>query len=486
MMEYLNYISSKWVKSSSKKTFESTNPASEKKLGKFQSSTKEDTKKAIESAKRAFPQWRDTPAPERAKYLWKIKELLMKNKEKLAHLIVLEMGKVYKEALGDVQEAIDVFEYMAAEGRRLFGHTTKSELKNKFAMTIRIPIGVVGIITPWNFPFAIPAWKTAPALICGNTVVWKPSSEIPLCAIEFTKIIEKAKIPKGVFNLVTGPASEVGEEIIKNKNVYGISFTGSRQTGEYILKNSGIKKVGLELGGKNAIIVMDDAKLDLAVEGVLWGAFGTTGQRCTATSRVIVHEKIKSQFEKKLIEKVKKLKIGDGMSHDIGPLINKEAVEKSSKYVNIGIKEGAKLIYGGKPIKIKSKGYFFQPTIFTNAKKEMKICQEEIFGPIISIIEIKNLNEAIEVANSTDYGLSSAIYTENMKNAFEAIEKIQTGLTYINSSTIGSEVHLPFGGVKETGNTREAGILGIDEFSEIKTVYFDYSNKLQKAQIDNN
>src|SRR3989344_2958336 len=482
-MEHLNYINGKWEKSKSKKLFESRNPANEKTVGKFQLSTKEDVKKAISAAKKAFPEWRDTPAPERAKYLWKIKELLIENKEKLAHLIVHEMGKVYKEALGDVQEAIDIFEYMAAEGRRLFGNTTKSELKNKFAMTIRVPIGVVGLITPWNFPFAIPAWKTAPALICGNTIVWKPSSDIPLCAIEFAKILEKAKIPKGVFNLVTGSASEVGEEIVKNKDVYAISFTGSKSTGEHILKNAGVKKIGLELGGKNAIIIMDDANLDLAVEGVLWGAFGTTGQRCTATSRVIVHKKIKKEFEKRLIQKTKKLKLGDGMSHDIGPLINEAAVEKASKYVKIGIKEGAKLIQGGKQLKINSKGYFFQPTIFTDAKKEMKICQEEIFGPIISII---NLNEAIEVANSTDYGLSSAIYTENMKNAFEVIEKVQTGLTYINSSTIGSEVHLPFGGVKETGNTREAGILGIDEFSEIKTIYFDYSSKLQKAQIDNN
>lgn len=484
MMEHLNYIDNRWVKSQSRKLFESLNPANEKVLGKFQLSTKEDVKKAISVAKKAFPKWRDTPAPERAKYLWKIRDLLIQNKERLAHLIVHEMGKVYKEALGDVQEAIDVFEYMAAEGRRLFGHTTKSELKDKFAMTIRVPIGVVGLITPWNFPFAIPAWKTAPALICGNTIVWKPSSDIPLCGIEFAKIIQKAKLPKGVFNLVTGSASEVGDEIVKNKDTYAISFTGSKATGDYILKNAGVKKVSLELGGKNPIIIMDDANLDLAVEGVIWGAFGTTGQRCTAASRVIIHEKVKNQFEKKLLQKTRKLTVGDGMHSDIGPLINKQALEKSLKYVNIGKGEKAKLLCGGN--KLNKKGYFLQPTIFTNAKSNMRISQEEIFGPILSIIPVKNLNQAIEVANSVDYGLSSSIYTKNMKNAFEAIEKIQAGLTYINSSTIGSEVHLPFGGVKGTGNTREAGILGIDEFSEIKTVYFDYSDKLQKAQIDNN
>lgn len=486
-MEYLNYIDGKWVKSISGQVFDSRNPADERVLGKFQKSTRDDVRKAVSAAKRAFPSWRDTPAPQRAKYLWKIRDLLIENKERLAHIVVHEMGKVYKEAQGDVQEAIDVFEYMAGEGRRLFGHTTKSELPDKFAMTVRNPIGVVGLITPWNFPLAIPAWKIAPALICGNTIVWKPSSDTPLCAVELAKIIEKSQVPKGVFNLVTGPATEVGDEIIKHRDIYALSFTGSKVTGEYILKSAGVKKLGLELGGKNAIIIMDDADLDLAVDGVLWGAFGTTGQRCTAASRVIVHNKVKNLFEKKLLERVKKLRVGEGMSHDIGPLINESALEKSKRYVEIGIREGAKLLHGGKPIRIKGKGYFFQPTIFTDAKKEMKLCHDEIFGPILAIISVNSLDEAIEVANSVEYGLSSAIYTENMKNAFTAISKIQTGLTYVNSSTIGSEVHLPFGGVKGTGNgTREAGILGIEEFSEVKTVYFDYSGKLQKAQIDDN
>lgn len=485
--EYKNYINGKWVNSSSRQTFESLNPATEKPVGKFQKSNRDDVLKAIAAAKEAFPLWRDTPAPERAKYLFRVRDLLIENKERLAKIEVQEMGKVIAETRGDVQEAIDVFEYMAGEGRRMFGHTTKSELRDKFAMTVRNPIGVVGLITPWNFPVAIPAWKIAPALICGNTIVFKPSSDTPLCAIELAKIIEKAGVPKGVFNLVTGGGSEVGDEIVKNKEVYGISFTGNRETGDYILKNAGVKRVGLELGGKNAIIVMDDAKLELAIDGVIWGAFGTTGQRCTAASRVIVHRNVKKKFEEMLLARAKKLRLGEGMKSDVGPLINSAAVEKSKKYSEIGAGEGAKLLCGGRAVKIGGRGFFFEPTIFTDVKRTMRIAREEIFGPIVSLIEVKDIDEAIGVANDIEYGLSCAIYTENMKNAFDVINKVQTGLTYVNSSTIGAEVHLPFGGVKETGNgAREAGIEGINEFSETKAVYFDYSGKLQKAQIDNN
>ena len=482
---YYNFIDGRWVAGSSGRTFESLNPANEKVIGKFQASGIVDIRKAIAAAERAFPKWRDTPAPTRAKVLWKMRELLIENKERLARIVTEEMGKVIAEARGDVQEAIDMFEYTAGEGRRLFGHTTTSELPKKLAMTIRVPIGVTALITPWNFPFAIPAWKTAPALLCGNSVVFKPSSDIPLAGVEFTKLLEKAGVPKGVFNFITGSASDIGEEMVKNKAFHGISFTGSKETGEHILKNAGVKKVGLELGGKNVVIVMDDANLELAVEGVLFGAFGTTGQRCTATSRVIMHQRAKKKFEELLVKRTKKLSVGDGLKHDVGPLINAAAVEKVEKYVEIGKKEGAKLLYGGKRISVNGKGFFYSPTIFTNAKSMMRICQEEIFGPVLAIMSARGIDEAIEIANDVDYGLSSAIYTENMKYAFEAINKIQTGLTYVNSSTIGSEVHLPFGGMKGTGNgTREGGIEGINEFSETKTVYIDYSGKLQKAQID--
>lgn len=485
MKNYQIYINGEWINSSSKKTFPSLNPANEKIIGYFQSSNSEDVNKAVDAAEKAYSSWRNTPAPKRGEILLNAANLLKKDKDRLAKLIVLEMGKVYKEAAGDVQEAIDIFEYMAGEGRRLFGITTPSELKNKFCMTTRVPIGITGLITPWNFPIAIPAWKLSASLICGNTIIFKPSSDTPLCAIELIKILEKAGIPKGVVNLVTGKGEEVGNAIIKNKKIKAISFTGSRDTGEFILKNSGIKKIGLELGGKNPIIIMEDADLDLALEGVLWGAFGTSGQRCTACSRVIIHKKVKDKFEKMLLNKVKKLKLGNGLDKkiDIGPLINKKALEKVHNYTQIGIKEGAKLIYGGKILD--TKGFFYMPTILTNVTKEMRIAQEEIFGPSLAIIEVNNLQEAIGVCNSVEYGLSSSIYTNNINNAFKAVQEIEAGLVYINSSTIGSEVHLPFGGVKQTGNgTREGGVAGIEEFSEIKTIYFDYSGKLQRAQID--
>ena len=484
--KYKLYIDGKWVNSNTGKTFPSLNPAKPKQvLGLFQKGNENDVEKAVEAAEKAFDSWNGTPAPKRGLILLRVAQLLKKNKEKLAKLVTREMGKVIAEARGDVQEAIDMAEYTAGEGRRLFGHTTPSELKDKFCMTIRMPVGVYGLITPWNFPIAIPAWKIFPALICGNTIVFKPSSDTPLCATKFVEILEKAGLPKGVLNLVTGPGGSVGISIVRHEKIRGISFTGSKTTGEIIVKEAGLKKVGLELGGKNGIIVMNDANLNLALDGVIWGGYGTTGQRCTAASRVIVHEKIKERFETMLVQRIKKLKLGDGLKPktDVGPLVNKKAQEKSMRYVEIGLKEGAKILIGGRIPKMK--GFFFEPTLFTNCTIDMRIAQEEIFGPIVSLISVKDFDEAIDVMNSVEYGLSSAIYTEDIRKAFLAIQKIEAGLTYINSSTIGAEVHLPFGGVKHTGNgTREAGIEGINEFSETKAVYIDYSEKLQKAQID--
>lgn len=488
---YGNFIDGKWIKSKTRKTFTSINPATKKVLGRFQASNKQDVNKAVQAAKKALPRWKNTPAPLRGEILYKIAELLKQNKTRLARLVTIEMGKSITEGLGDVQEAIDVAVYMAGEGRRLFGHTTPSELPDKFAMTIRKPVGVVGLITPWNFPIAIPAWKIMPALICGNTIVIKPSSDTPLCAIEFMKILNQAGVPKGVVNLVTGSGKEVGTPLTKHSDVRAISFTGSHETGAYITSIAGVKKIGLELGGKNPIIVMEDANLDLAVDGILWGAFGTTGQRCTAASRIIVHQKIKKQLEQKLLARVKQVNkkmIGYGVKKGIlmGPLVNQKALEKTEKYVQIGKKERAKLICGGKRPKGKEKkGFFYEATVFTNVKPNMRIAQEEIFGPVTSIIPVKSFQEAIKVANNIKYGLSTAIYTNNMTYAFKAMQLTESGITYINSSTIGAECHLPFGGVKGTGNgTREAGIEGIHEFSETKTIYIDYSGKLQKAQID--
>jgi len=482
--KYRMYVDGEWIDSKSTNTFTKINPANLEKIGEFQKGNEKDIDRAVDAAENAFDKWSEMPAPKRGEILYKTGQLLQQNKEELAKIVTEEMGKVLMEARGDVQEAIDMTFYMAGEGRRLFGRTTTSELKDKFAMTIRRPIGIVGLITPWNFPIAIPSWKLMPALICGNTIVFKPSSDTPLCAIKLVEILEKAGIPKGVVNLVTGSGESVGMSIVKNKKVRAISFTGNRDTGSTIIKEAGIKKVSLELGGKNPIIIMDDADLNLALDGVIWGGYGTTGQRCTAASRVIVHEKIQNKFEKMLVNRIKKLKLGNGLNKnvDVGPLINQVAQEKSRKYTEIGIKEGAKLLVGGKIPKMS--GWFFEPTLFTNCYVDMRIAQEEIFGPIISLISAKNLNDAIKIANSVEYGLSSSIYTNNIRNAFVAIEKLEAGLTYVNASTIGSEVHLPFGGIKKSGNTREGGINGIDEFSEVKTVYIDYSGKLQRAQID--
>ena len=479
------YIGGRWVHSSSGETFESFNPATKKPIGAFQQGNAADARHGIDAAEDAQKKWADTPAPSRAKILFNIRDLLIKDKERLGRLVTTEMGKILKEGLGDVQEAVDIFEYMAGEGRRLFGHTVPSELPDKFAMTTRLPIGVVSVITPWNFPIAVPAWKTAAALICGNSIVWKPSSDTPMCAVELVKIFEKAGMPKGVVNLVTGPGSPVGEELVTSKKVGGISFTGHRDTGEDILRKAGIKRVGLELGGKNGIIVMDDADLNLAVDGIIWGAYGTSGQRCTAASRVIAHEKIAGKLEKLLLAKIGKIKVGDGLRKgmDMGPLVNEGAVKKCEKYIEIGKNEGAKLAYGGK--RLKNNGHFFSPTLFTKVAPDMRIAREEIFGPVLSLITVKNMDDAIDAINSVDYGLSSSIYTKDMKKAFRAVREIDAGLTYVNSSTTGSEAHLPFGGVKGTGNgVREAGITGIDEFSSVKTVYFDYSGRLQRAQID--
>ena len=480
------HIDGEWVKSSSGETFPSDNPAKPKQiLGFFQKGNKEDISRAVNAAEKAFQEWSQTPAPKRGSILLRTAQLLRENKETLAREMTTEMGKVLVESRGDVQEAIDITEYMAGEGRRLFGNTTPSEFRKKFAMTIRMPIGICGLITPWNFPMAIPAWKIMSALICGNTVVFKPSSDTPLCATRLVQTLEKAGLPKGVLNMVTGPGDVAGMNLVKHEKVRAVSFTGHKDTGAYILKEAGLKRVGLEMGGKNGIIIMDDANLDLALDGVIWGGYGTTGQRCTAASRVIVHEKIKQKFETILVNRVRKLKLGEGLEPetDVGPLINKAAQEKSAKYAEIGKDEGARLLMGGKTPKMD--GFFFEPTLFTDCSVDMRIAQEEIFGPIVSLIPVKDFDEAIETINSIEYGLSSAIYTNDVNRAFEAITRIEAGLTYINSSTIGSEVHLPFGGIKHTGiGAREGGIEGINEFSEIKTVYVDYSGKLQRAQID--
>jgi aldehyde dehydrogenase (NAD+) len=491
--EYKNYIDGAWVNSRSGQLFENRNPANtDEVIGLFQKSTAEDVNDAVEAAKEAYKKWRLVPAPKRAEIVYRIASRLMKEKERLSREMTQEMGKIIKETRGDVQEAIDMSFYMAGEGRRMFGQTTPSELPNKFMMSVRQPLGVCGMITPWNFPMAIPSWKIMPAIVCGNTVVIKPATDTPLSVYNFVKIMEEEGLPAGVVNMVTGNGRDVGEPLMHHKDVAVISFTGSTDVGRKVSEAcaSDFRHCHLEMGGKNCIIVMDDANIDLAVEGAVWGAFGTTGQRCTASSRMIVHKKVIREFTEKLVARAKALKVGNGLdeSVDMGPAVNESQMQTVLKYMDIGKnKDGAKLLCGGGRLTGPGydKGYFTMPTIFGNVTPNMTIFREEIFGSVTSITECGSLEEAIELGNNTSYGLSSSIYTQDVNKAFIAMRDLFTGIFYVNAPTIGAEVHLPFGGTKETGNGhREAGMAALDVFSEWKAIYIDFSGKIQKAQID--
>lgn len=489
---FKNFVGGEWTESSGGATFESLNPADTGDVvGTFQRSNKSDVVAAIDAANAAFSAWSRTPAPARADIILRVGLLLEERKEEFAQLETREMGKVLQEGRGDVQEGIDMAKYIAGEGRRLFGETVPSELRNKFAALIRQPIGVVGLITPWNFPIAIPTWKLFPALVCGNTVVFKPAEDTPACATRLVELFEEAALPAGVLNLVTGFGTEAGQPIVEDERVRMISFTGSGEVGREVAARAGrsLKKCMLELGGKNAMIVMDDAKLDLALEGALWGAFGTTGQRCTATSRIIVHEAVLDEFTQRLLQKAQGLKIGPGADPDIdvGPVINEQQLNTIHEYTQIGEAEGARLLTGGHRLTGNGydQGFFYAPTVFGDVNYRMRIAQEEIFGPTVAIMPVSTYKEAVKVANSTEYGLSSAIYTQDINLAFQAVQDLEAGITYVNAPTIGAEIQLPFGGVKGTGNGhREAGTSAVREFSELKSVYIDYSGKLQRAQID--
>jgi aldehyde dehydrogenase (NAD+) len=491
--QFNNYIDGKWRGAKSGKTFENRSPANRNDLiGLFPSSGEPDVDDAVAAAKKAFASWRLVPAPKRGELLYRVGELLKKHKEDLARVETREMGKILKETRGDVQEGIDCAFYNAGEGRRLFGETTPSELPDKFAMSVRAPIGVCALITPWNFPLAIPTWKLFPALLCGNTVILKPAEDTPHTAVKFLEILEAAGLPRGVVNLLHGRGEEAGAALVRHPDVKLVSFTGSAAVGREIASVCGqqLKRVSLEMGGKNAQIVMEDADLDLALEGALWGAFGTTGQRCTATSRLILHRDIKQRLTDALVACAEKIRIGDGLDEkvEMGPLINPAAREKVERYIDIGKGEGARLLTGGSAYNegACAVGWFFKPTIFDQVTPGMRIAQEEIFGPVLSILEVESFEEAVEVLNGTAYGLSSAIYTADVGRAFRAMRDIEAGITYVNGPTIGAEVHLPFGGVKDTGNGhREAGTTVYDIFTEWKSIYVDYSGKLQKAQIDN-
>ncbi len=491
---YKNFINGEWVASRSGQTFENRNPADTSEVvGVFQKSNAEDVKAAVDAAAEAYKKWRLVPAPKRGEILYRVATRLLAEKERCSSDMTREMGKVISETRGDVQEAIDMTFYMAGEGRRLFGMTTPSELPNKYAMTMRQPLGVCGFITPWNFPMAIPSWKMMPALICGNTVVIKPATDTPLSVVNLVKVLHEEGIPAGVVNMVTGTGSAVGQPLIEDDRVKVISFTGSTDVGRRVSVSCApkFKHCCLEMGGKNVQIIMDDADIDLAVEGALWGAFGTTGQRCTATSRLICHKSVYDEVVKKMADRASKLKVGNGLdpASQMGPCVNADQLKTVLEYVEIGKNQDkARLVCGGQRLTggAYDKGYFVQPTIFADVTQKMRLWREEIFGPVLSIGRFDTFDQAIEMANDTIYGLSASMYTRNINRAYTAMRDVYTGIFYINAPTIGAETHLPFGGTKETGNGhREAATAALDVFSEWKSVYVDFSGGLQRAQIDN-
>jgi len=488
---FKNLIAGEWV-SGGNGALEDHNPANiDELVGIFPSSGARDVEAAVDAARQAYGKWRLTPAPKRAEILYRAAEILVGRKEEFAQEMTREMGKVLAETRGDVQEAIDMTYLMAGEGRRQFGHVAPSELPNKFAMATRVPSGVAGLITPWNFPMAIPSWKAMPALICGNTVVIKPAEDTPLSTYNLAQVLTEAGLPPGVLNVVFGEGPQAGGPLLENRGVDLISFTGSTATGRIVNEACAptFKKCHLEMGGKNIIIVMDDANLELAIEGAVWGGFGTSGQRCTAASRVAVQKGVYGKFVDKFVERVKALRVGDGLDPrtQMGPCVNEQQLQTVMRYVEIGKAEGARLATGGNRMEAGkyTRGWFHEPTVFVDCNPKMRICQEEIFGPVVAVMPFDTFDEAIEIANGVQYGLSASIYTRNVNNAFRAQRDLETGIVYVNAPTIGAETHLPFGGTKNTGNGhREAGLAALDFYSEWKTIYVDYSDRLQRAQMD--
>ncbi|HYS73661.1 MAG TPA: aldehyde dehydrogenase family protein [Thermoplasmata archaeon] len=490
VQEYGLFIGGAWRKSEGKR-FETRNPATGEILATFPNATKDDVNAAVRAARDAFEKWKKTPPPRRGELLLEAARIFRRKKEELGRVVTSEMGKVIAEGRGDVQEVIDFYEYAAGEGRRMFGETVPSELPSKMCLTIRLPVGPVGLITPWNFPMAIPAWKSGAALIAGCPFVLKPSSLTPLCAAKFVEVLDEAGFPAGVVNMVTGTGSVVGDGLVAHPDIRAISFTGGVETGKHVYESAAKKmiKVGLELGGKNAIIAMDDANVELLMDGVLFGAFGTAGQRCTATSRLIVHEAIYDRVVDELVARAEKLRVGNPIDEatDMGPVASPDQEKKVLEYIEIGKQEGDTLLTGGKKLagRAYDRGFYIAPTVFAVDRRK-RLAQEEIFGPVLSVLKARDYEDAVAIANSVKYGLSSSIYTNDLRWSFRAMQDIEAGITYVNAPTIGAEVQLPFGGVKETGptDTREAGTTALEEFTYWKTVYVDYSGRLQKAQID--
>ena len=483
MAAYKNFIGGDWVESISGRRYPVFNPARKtESVGEFQTSTAEDATVAVEAARAALPGWANTPAPGRASVLFRALEIMGRRADEIARTITTEEGKPIGDANGEVKRAMNIIEYAAGEGRRMFGYTTPSELPNTVAYTIKRPLGVVGVITPWNFPIAIPAWKIAPALICGNALVFKPASSTPLSAVMLVEVFEEAGLPPGVLNLVTGPGAQVGNALVENTGVNGISFTGSTEIGTELYAKSAqrLKKVQAEMGGKNAVILLADADMDKALGGIVQGAFGSTGQRCTATSRVIVEEGVYDQFMEGLIDRTSKLKIGDGIdpAMDVAPLSSQSQYDKVLEYIGVGTEEGAHLAYGGHGLTEGkySEGFYVEPTVFTDVSPDMRIAREEIFGPVLTVFKARNLEDAIQISNSVEFGLSSSVYTKDLTRAFEYINTVETGMVHVNAPTLGGEVHLPFGGLKASGvGQREQGTEAFDFFTETITVYIDHA-----------
>jgi aldehyde dehydrogenase (NAD+) len=487
-----NYIDGRWTPARGGATFESRDPADGHVIGRFAASDEGDVDAAVTAARSAARAWRATPAPRRGELLFRFAALLGDHKESIARAMTAEMGKVIAEARGDVQEGIDIAYLMAGEGRRLFGETVPSELPDKWAMSMREPLGVAALITPWNFPIAIPCWKMMPALVAGNSVVLKPASAAPHCAVLLVQLLEEAGLPPGVVNLVTGSGPQVGLPLVRHPGVDVIGFTGEGETGRRIAVEAAQRgaKLSMELGGKNAIVVLDDADLELAVDGIIWSAFGTTGQRCTACSRVIVTDGVADELVERLAGRAGDLRLGSGLDAavDVGPLISEEAVAKVERYVEIAGREGATLVSGGRRATAGdlAAGHFFLPTIFDRVEAASRVAQEEVFGPLLSVIRVRDYEAAMSAARGVRYGLSSSIYTRDANSAFRAMRDFDTGIVYVNAGTIGAETHLPFGGTKGTGNGhREAGHAALDTYTEWKAIYVDYSGRLQRAQIDN-
>ena len=480
---YKNFIGGKWVESVSGRTYPVYNPARKTELvGEFQTSNAQDAQTAVAAAKEGLAAWADTPAPARASVLFRALDILGRRSDEIARCITTEEGKPIGDALGEVKRAMNIIEYSAGEGRRMFGYTTPSELPNTVAYTIRRPLGVVAIITPWNFPVAIPAWKIAPALICGNALVFKPASATPMSAVKLVEVFEEAGLPPGVLNLVTGPGAQVGNELVENPDVKGVSFTGSTEIGTELYGHGAhhLKKVQAEMGGKNAVILLADADMEKALGGIVQGAFGSTGQRCTATSRVIVEESAYDQFMESLIDRTSKLTIGDGIDPaiDVAPLSSQSQYDKVLEYIGIGTEEGAHLAYGGRALAggDYDQGFYVEPTIFTDVSTDMRIAKEEIFGPVLTVFKAQDLEDAVRISNSVEFGLSSSVYTKDLTRAFEYINTVETGMVHVNAPTLGGEVHLPFGGLKSSGvGQREQGTEAFDFFTEVITVYIDHA-----------